>query len=144
MFSGLGPSPTEMSRITRVSHGSILKAACAVFVRAIALVRGTRASIGDANIKRRPCPSACQYVISIQNQGGACDAVFLSARPKMLDSSWVSLKTTLTMPQTDSWPSPPTMHVSRQEAGLEPSAHQLRGKTIALVRWFHAIGANFI
>ena len=41
---------------------------------------------------------------------------------KMFSSSWISLKTSIPMPQTDSWPSLPPPHVSTQAPVLQPSA----------------------
>ena len=76
------------------------------------------ASVEDDHTRGRPCSypnhEENQVSLIVENQGRADQAnwtlCFCPHGLKTFGSSWVSLKTTSQMPQTDSWSSPPTPH----------------------------------
>ena len=76
-----------------------------------------------------------EFSLSNQDQGGANQTNWLCPHdPNMFSTSWISLKASSPMPQTDSWLSPPPPHVGTQAPELEPLA------LVACVncRWVHS------
>ena len=123
-FSGHGLSQSEISIITGVSQGAIWKVLCNGR-ETNSLTQGLRGhwlktstSSEDRAflrfMKGNMFLSASKIRVEWSGE--------LDASPKTFSISWISLKTSRLMPQTDSWLLPPPPHVGTQAPELEPSS----------------------
>ena len=138
VFSVLGLSRREMSRITGVAHDAIFKvlyhacessSLCQYLLKTItskedhALLRIMRQTVGFFNIQDQGGADQMDWTLCLCPHGA-----------KMFNRIWILLKTSRAVTQTDSWPSPPILHVVTQSPELEPSSRV----PCAFCWWFHS------
>ena len=127
-FSCIGLSQMQMSRITGVSQGAILKVPRRVHASS-SFTQGLRGHLLKTITPKEDLHSPYHHENLWKNFLSASRADQANWTPslcphgsRLFSSSWILLKTSRLMLQTDSWSSLVPPHVGKQAPWLEPSA----------------------